>query len=60
LSLKKLLEFGTENLGGWMVHSGAIDTVLQLSGPDAFTDNLKFEIFQYYRAIGVRILLETK
>lgn len=49
----QLFEFGTESSTGWEAHASGIETILQLFGPQIFTNSLGLQLFYFYRTIGV-------
>jgi hypothetical protein len=51
----QIYEFGTESSTGWLTHTTGIETVLQLGGPRRYVHGLDFQVFQFYRTIGVWI-----
>jgi hypothetical protein len=50
---KQLFEFGTESGAGWLAHSSGIETALKLRGPEMHVEGLEFQMFQFYRTVGV-------
>ncbi|KAH8694104.1 hypothetical protein BGW36DRAFT_384377 [Talaromyces proteolyticus] len=53
LLLYEIFEFGTQSSVGWISHTSGIETVLQLRGPHSFNDGLDFQMFHFYRTVGI-------
>ncbi|KAF5009460.1 hypothetical protein F66182_15562, partial [Fusarium sp. NRRL 66182] len=53
LLLYELFEFGTQSSTGWEAHASGIEAMLQLYGPQIFTNPLGFQLFYFYRTVGV-------
>jgi hypothetical protein len=49
----QLFEFGTQSSTGWEAHASGIETILQLYQPQIFTNPLGFQLFYFYRTLGV-------
>ncbi|CRG88345.1 putative protein AN5342 [Talaromyces islandicus] len=60
LLLYEMFEYGTQSSAGWISHAEGIETVLQLRGPHPFTDSLEFQMFHFYRTVGILKGLVTR
>ncbi|EED12247.1 conserved hypothetical protein [Talaromyces stipitatus ATCC 10500] len=53
LLLYELFEFGTQSSTGWETHASGIEAALQLYGSQMLTSPLAYQLFYFYRTIGV-------
>jgi len=49
-----MFEFGTESAAGWLAHSSGIETILRLRGPQMHIAGFDWQMFSFYRTVGVR------
>ncbi|QKX57516.1 uncharacterized protein TRUGW13939_04630 [Talaromyces rugulosus] len=60
LLLYEIFEYGTQSSAGWISHTEGIETVLRLRGSHPFTDSLEFQMFHFYRTVGILKGLTTR